>query len=194
MKTLITLDQYKESEGISSTKDDVRTNALIDSVSQLVKTYCSTSFVDYFTTPAVELHSVKWYTDLIQLKECPVVSIVSVEEKPIGTDTFVILEPSDYYLDEATDSLYRTHSSGTTKGWPKGLGSIRVTYRSGYAECPSDLRLATIDLVTYYLKNEHKERRTLSGASVQNASSTSAVSNVSFPDHIRRVLDLYKVY
>ena len=57
---------------------------------------------------------------------------------------------------------------------------------------PHDLKLAVIDLITYYLKDEHKERRTLGGASIQNQSSTSQRNNVAFPDHIKRVLDLYK--
>ena len=73
-------------------------------------------------------------------------------------------------------------------------GSIKVTYTAGYSTCPADLRLAVIDLITYYLKEEHRETRTLGGASIQNPSSTSLNDNVGFPDHIKRVLDLYKVY
>jgi hypothetical protein len=45
------------------------------------------------------------------------------------------------------------------------------------------------DLVTYYLKGEHKERRTVKGATIQNQK-----SDLTFPDHIKRVLDLYKNY
>jgi len=47
-------------------------------------------------------------------------------------------------------------------------------------------------LITYYLKDEHKERRSIAGASIQNQASTSQRNNVAFPDHIKRVLDLYK--
>jgi hypothetical protein len=98
---------------------------------------------------------------------------------------------TDYYLDNATDSvLYVTGS--TYKNWPKGAGAIKVTYTAGYSACPSDLKLAIFDLITYYLKDEHKERRTLAGASIQNAGSTSLRDSVAFPDHIKRVLDLYK--
>jgi hypothetical protein len=98
---------------------------------------------------------------------------------------------TDYYLDQATDSvLYVTGS--TYKNWPLGAGAIKVTYTAGYSTCPADLRLAVIDLITYYLKEEHRETRTLGGASIQNPSSTSLNDNVGFPDHIKRVLDLYK--
>ena len=74
----------------------------------------------------------------------------------------------------------------------KGPAAVEVVYTAGYATCPDDLKLAVIDLITYYLKDEHKERRTLGGASIQNQSSTSQRNNVAFPDHIKRVLDLYK--
>ena len=68
------------------------------------------------------------------------------------------------------------------------------TYTAGYATLPVDLKLAVIDLMTYYFKREHKERRTLGGASIQNSATTSQADNVGFPDHIKRILDLYKTY
>jgi hypothetical protein len=98
---------------------------------------------------------------------------------------------TDYYLDTATDSvLYVTGSS--YRNWPRGAGAVKVTYTAGYASTPKDLKLAIFDLITYYLKDEHKERRTLGGASIQNQGSTSLRDSVAFPDHIKRVLDLYK--
>ena len=39
MADLITLASYKEAEGMSTPKEDLRINALIPSVSQLVKTW-----------------------------------------------------------------------------------------------------------------------------------------------------------
>ena len=48
MANLITLAEYKESEGIASPKEDLRLNSLIPSVSQLVKTYCGNSLVDHY--------------------------------------------------------------------------------------------------------------------------------------------------
>ena len=98
---------------------------------------------------------------------------------------------TEYYLDTSTDSvLYVTGS--TYKNWPRGAGSVKITYTAGYASCPTDLKLAVFDLVTYYLRDEHKERRTLAGATIQNQGSTSLRDSVAFPDHIKRVLDLYK--
>ena len=50
------------------------------------------------------------------------------------------------------------------------------------------------DLIKYYLKDERKDRMSIAGASVQNAVSTSLKENVGFPDHIKRILDFYKVH
>ena len=50
MADLITLQEYKTAEGITAPKDDARLNVLIPSVSELVKTYCGNSFIDFFSS------------------------------------------------------------------------------------------------------------------------------------------------
>ena len=69
MADLITIDEYKTSENIQSTKEDHRINSLISAVSALVKTYCGNSIVDHYSTNKVETFSINWYTNLVQLKE-----------------------------------------------------------------------------------------------------------------------------
>jgi len=44
------------------------------------------------------------------------------------------------------------------------------------------------------MKDERKERMSISGASVENPLSSSLSGNIGFPDHIKRILDMYKVY
>ena len=191
MANLITLADYKQIEGLTNPKDDFRINQLIDSVSQLVKTYCGNSIVDFYSTNKVETFNIDWHTHIVQLTESPVNNIVSVQKRDSVTESYSTVPTTDYYLDTATDSvLYVTGS--TYKNWPRGAGAVKVTYTAGYASTPKDLKLAVFDLITYYLKDEHKERRTLGGASIQNQGSTSLRDSVAFPDHIKRVLDLYK--
>ena len=194
MTDLVTLIDYKAAEGVTTPKNDAQLNFIIPSVSQLVKTYCANSFVDYYSTNKVDTINVNWGTHLIQLTESPVNSIVSVEERETYDSAYVTLTTTsyEYYLDSATDSLIRTTGGTTYKNWARGPGAVRVTYRAGYASLPADLRLAVFDLITYYLKDEHKERRSIAGASIQNQASSSQRNNVAFPDHIKRVLDLYK--
>lgn len=195
MANLITLEEYKDSEGIQSTKDDTRVTSLIASVSALVKTYCNNSFVDYFATNKAESFTLNYDTTSVQLTESPVNAIVSVQERTSYDTTYDTLTTGDYeyYLDPSMDSVVRT-TGGTFKNWPKGPASVLVTYTAGYATCPVDLQLAVIDLITYYVKDEHKARQTMQGASIQNSSTSSQRNNVTFPDHIKRVLDLYKNY
>ena len=192
MANLIDIDTYKTSEGIQSTKDDARITVLISSVSQLVKTYCGNSIVDHFSTNKVEEFNISWGTNIAQLTESPVNAIVSVQERDNFSASYTTVPNTEHYLDKATDSVYRVTTGGQYKAWPTGPASVKITYTAGYTTCPADLQLAVIDLITYYLKDEHKARQTLQGASIQNDSSSSQRNNVAFPDHIKRVLDLYK--
>ena len=196
MADLVTLAQYKEAEGISSSKDDLRFNSIVPSVSELVKTYCGNSFVDFYSSNKTETFTIDWDTYVVQLTESPVNSIVSVQERETYGAAYSTLTTSDseYYLESSTDSILRTNDSGRYQNWPKGVGSVKVVYTGGYSEVPADLKLAIFDLITYYYKDEHKQRQSIAGATLQNQGSSSQRMNVGFPDHIKRVLDLYKTY
>ena len=191
MANLITLTEYKDMEGIQNPKDDYNLSELITSVSQLVKTYCGNTFVDFYSTDKVETFTIDWGTHLVQLTESPVVSVSAVETRDSVTSSYQAVTSTNYYLDENTDTvLYVTGSS--YRNWPRGPGAVKITYRAGYSTLPSDLKLAVIDLITYYYRDEYKERKTLAGATLQNPGTSSQDSSVAFPDHIKRVLDLYK--
>ena len=194
MADLITLQDYKTAEGITQPKDDARLNVLIPSVSQLVKTYCGNSFVDFHSSNKTETFDINWGTHVVQLTESPANTIVSVQERTSYNASYTTLTTTDheFYLNTETDSVFRTLSSGGFKDWPQGVGAVKIVYTAGYSAVPSDLKLAVLDLITYYLKDEHKQRQSIAGASLQNQGSRSQTNNVSFPDHIKRVLDLYK--
>jgi hypothetical protein len=190
MADLITVQQYKDAEGLQSTKEDYRLELLIASVSQLVKTYCGNSLIDHYSAPKVETFTITWDTHLVQLTESPANAITSVQERQGYSESYTVLAATDFYLDTTTDSVIRTAGGRDFKYWAKGPGSVIVTYTAGYPVLPADLKLAVLDLINYYLKDEYKERQTLAGASIQN--STGANNSVEFPAHIKRVLDLYK--
>ena len=194
MADLITLEEYKDAENINTTKDDTRLSALIVSVSQLVKTYCANSIIDFYSTNKTETFNIDWNSHIVQLTESPIVEVSLVQERDSYQESYTTLTTTahEYFIDEKTDSIIRTNSGNTYKNWPRGAGAVKVVYKAGYASTPADLKLAVIDLVTYYHKDEHKQRQTIAGASIQNQASTSQRNNVAFPDHIKRVLDLYK--
>jgi hypothetical protein len=193
MADLTTIADYKDAEGINNPKHDLRLETLVPAVSQLVKTYCGNSIIDFFSTNKEELFNINWDTHIVQLTESPVNALVSVSERPDQGSSYTLLTSgnNDFYLDKATDSVFRTNSTGYSN-WKKGPGAVKIVYTAGYATTPSDLKLAVFDLITYYLQDEHKERKVLAGASIQNQATTSMRDNVAFPDHIKRVLDLYK--
>ena len=194
MAELVTIGEYKEGEGLQSSKDDLQISRLITSVSQLVKTYCGNSIIDFYSVDKTETFNIDYYTHAIQLTESPVVEVSLVQTRGTYREAYTTLTTAahEYFLDEKTDSVIRTTDGSYYKNWPRGPAAVKITYKAGYSATPEDLKLAIFDLITYYLKDEHKLRQTIAGASLQNQASSSQRNNVAFPDHIKRVLDLYK--
>ena len=201
MADLISLDTYKTIENITNVKDDDRIETLITAISKLVKTYCASDLIDKYSTTITEFFDLQYSVEYIQLDEGPVVdnSTLAVYERQSQDDDYTRLyrdgtdDKYEWYLDSRTDSIYRTSDSGLYRYWPKGVKCVKVEYNAGYESTPKDLELAVVDLVTYYFKDEHKERRVLGGATLQNQGTSSLSDNVGFPDHIKRVLDMYKM-
>jgi hypothetical protein len=202
MADLITLQQYKDFAGLTGVTMDARINVIVDSVSQLVKNYCGTSIIDDYSSAKTEYFDVlDARTTRVMLDEGPIRSVTSVSERDSQADSYITLitENSDssgkyeYIVDSMTDSIIRTNED-VDKSFPKGRKAVRVIYTAGYSATPEDLKLAIFDLVKYYLKDERKERMQIAGAMIENPVSTSITGNVGFPDHIKRVLDMYKVY
>ena len=200
MANLLTLGLYKSMQRISSAEHDFILQTHIDSVSRLVKTYCNNSFIDYVSANKTDTFSINWSQHFVQLTESPFISVVTVKERGgIGGD-YTTLTSKQYYVDPSTDSVYRSNGASGYQSFPLGPGAVEVVYKAGYtddsgaAQLPEDLRLAVIDLVTYYFKDQTKARQTIAGASIQNQNTSSQRDNVAFPDHIKRVLYLYKNY
>ena len=196
MADLITVNEYKDAEGLRGEKDDDRLAVIVPQVSDLVKKYCGTSFLDYYSSDKVETFTIRDnHTSTIIVSESPLVSITKVEEREGYSDSYTELTTAkyEYYADIEDDAIIRTNENGNEISWKKGVGSVKITYRAGYASTPRDLQLALFDLVNYYIKDEHKERRSLGGAVQQNQGTSGIRSSSDFPDHIKRVLDLYKV-
>ena len=202
MADLVTLQQYKDFAGLQGVQHDARINVIIDQVSQLVKTYCGSTIIDYATSDKTEYFNIADdYVDRIILSESPLISVSQVQERENQAQAYttLITENSDssgkyeYVLDTDSDSIIRTNSTGH-KSWAKGIKSVKVVYRAGYTSTPDDLKLAVFDLIKYYLKDERKARQSIAGSTIENPVSTSLRNNIGFPDHIKRVLDMYKIY
>lgn len=199
MANLLTLDDYKLLEGISSTQNDDKFEQLLISVSALVRTYTGQEFNAYATAPGkTDIFDIQWCSPYVQLKETPVIAISNVFERTTQSEAYTELfrdgtnNKYEWYFDPNSESIIRTIEGGTYKDWPVGVGSVKVVYTAGYVDIPQDLKLAVADLVTYYHKEEYKERQTIGSTTREGAGPSSVRNDIGFPDHIRRVLDLYK--
>ena len=156
MADLITLREYKNFAGLTGESENAKINVIIPAISQAVKTYCGTSFIDYYSTDKTEYYDIKdKYTNAIILDESPIVSITSVEERESQSDSYttLIFENSDssgkydYVVDYNADTIFRTTATGD-KMFPQGRRAVKVVYKSGYSATPEDLKLACFDLVS----------------------------------------------
>tara|TARA_Y100000289_G_C3871958_1_gene123979 strand:- start:32 stop:643 length:612 start_codon:yes stop_codon:yes gene_type:complete len=202
MANLVTLQEYKDFAGITGVNQDAKINVIIPAISQAVKTYCGTSFVDFYSSNKTEFFDITDDgTTAVMTDESPLVSVSQVQERESQADDYVTLitENSDnsgkyeYVIDTDLDMIRRTTDS-KDKAFPKGRKAVKVVYRAGYSSTPEDLKLACFDLIKYYLKDERKDRLSIAGAQIQNPVSTSLKDNIDFPDHIKRILDFHKVY
>jgi len=193
MADLITLADFKTAKKLTKADDDTLLTNLIASISQLVKTYCANTFVDYFSADKTDTFNVTWGTNVLQVTESPLISITSVKERTSLSAAYSTLTTGayEYYMDVDTDCVFRTNSAGFIN-WQQGPGSVQIAYKAGYTTLPLDLQLAVIDLIWYYYKDEYKERRSIGSVNISNKATSSQRQNVGWPDHIKRILDLYK--
>jgi hypothetical protein len=93
------------------------------------------------------------------------------------------------FKDFVTDLQEGSIVSLDPKGFVYAINGYTVTYTAGYAVIPEDLKLAVMDLVTYYRKNDAAIHSTKAPGT--NAVQIEYISTTTLPAHIRRVLDLY---
>lgn len=184
---LITRAEYKAYVGITSPNSDTVIDALIPKVSELVKNYCRRTFIDYVNDAKVETTS-GGYGENLLLTEYPVISVTSVGwSEDYGQNYTDLVEFTDYVVEVEKGYIVALSASGE---WDKCLNGYQVTYTAGYETLPEDLKLAVMDLVTYYIKNDasvHSPK-----APGTNSVQIEYITSSAFPAHIKRVLDLYK--
>lgn len=186
---LVTLEDYKTYKKITKTDSDNELQFIIDSVNVLVRTFVGHSIIDYYTTPITESFNVKQGQTGLHLNEWPMVQLIRVETREDHTQPYAIMDPTRYYVDTDVDCIYL---HGKSEFWPEGFGAAKVTYRAGYEKVPLDLRMACLDLVHMYIKEEYKEKRSIGSTSIDNSSNKASSLATEWPIHIIRVLDMYR--
>jgi hypothetical protein len=179
---LVTKSEYKSYMGITSTNSDAEIDFLIPKVSDLVKSYCRRTFVDYFSDIKVEIFDGGFRE--ILLKETPVVSVSSVAYSSDYGKTYTSLVKFEDWVIKG-DSVISLAPSG----FPELINGYRVSYFGGFDPIPGDLKLAVLDLVEYYSRNNgavHSSRDLN-----PNTTQINYVASTNLPATIKRVLDQY---
>ena len=180
---LVTKAEYKSYVGISSPNQDAEIDLLIPKVSQLVKTYCRSSLIDNVDDLKVELFN--GGESRLYLKETPVILLSSVEySADYGQNYVDLVEFTDWVFDPNANAI-----TSIGKSFPLLINGYKVSYNCGYGLIPEDLKLAAMDLVSYYRKNDSAVHGTK--ASNTNSMQIEYVMSTTLPAHIRRVLDQY---
>lgn len=177
---LVTLAEYKDYVGIANPKEDANIEVIIPLVSELVKTLCRRSFIDYAVTPKVDITN-GGFPDILT-SEYPILEVVSVENSTDYGTTYA--DYTAFVLDKQNDKIVCTQGS-----FPSGINSMRVTYKAGFVALPDDLKLAVYDLITYYRKGDFSVHS--NKAPGTNAVQIEYITSSALPIHIRRVLELY---
>lgn len=185
---LVTLEDYKTYKKLTKTDADVELQFIVDSVNTLVRTFVGHSIIDYYSEPAVEIFNVQQGQSSIQLNEWPIQDVLSVETRADYDKPYEVMNPVEYYVDKTIDSIF---IHGKAAYWQEGYGSVKVTYTAGYESVPLDMRLACLDLVHHYYKEEYKDRKQIGNASIDNTNKAMALAS-EWPIHIIRVLDMYR--
>jgi hypothetical protein len=199
---LVTKAEYKAYQGITSTTSDALIDALIPKVSELVKNTCRRTFVDYVDDAKIQYS--EGGTDSISLDEFPIIAVSSVEYSTDYGNTYTTLtEFTNYAVSKATDSLrpilmttpppevygYTPYGTKTNPIFPYAINGYKITYNAGYEVLPEDLKLAVLDIIAYYVKNDSAVHTHVSGN--PNTMQVEYIKNTQFPAHIRRILELY---
>lgn len=183
---LVTKEEYKAYAGIASTTNDALIDILIPKVSNLVKAVCRRTFIDYASDAKTEYY--EGGSTFMVPEEYPILTVSSFEYSSDYGNTYTeLVEYTDYVLSKANNTI---QSIGVE--FPVAVNGYKLTYTAGYEELPEDLKLAVLDLITYYIKNDsavHSNK-----APGTNTVQIEYVTTTNLPASIKRVLDLYMAH
>ena len=190
MTNLITLAEYKAAKSLTKSDQDEVIEGLIARCSAIVIKTIEKNFYAAATT-ITEVIDVDFESDVIYLINFPINSVTTVTAIDPSYPDSTVYFPVNLSTQYVVNSEYGSISRVDGEYWPMGRAAVTVVYTVGTnpVTVPAELKQVTIDIVTYYLKEEWKENRSMMGASMRNEPVYQ--SSTKFPPHIQRVLDLY---
>lgn len=189
---LVSLDEFKAYKKITKDDDDPKLSIMIRAASELAKTYCRRTFVDYVTTDKVEYFNGE-IDSTVFTDEFPILSVTSLSIASDGVTYTDLTIDEDYFVDYDVDAIRTVDNLPFTQGAMPAFKSVRVTYKAGFDEVPEDLKIAVMDLVEYYRQEEYTPRKAFQDNSIENLGFREG-GKASLPAHIKRVFEMYKVF
>ena len=183
MANLITLQDYKNFVGITNSTDDPKLMIILGLVEEFVETYCGRQFL-----AATHTEQLKSENGSLFLRNLPVTSVSKVTYLD-SSKALAEVTSSDYivYAEEGMVELF----DQATLQVLDILKPFSITYTGGYSEVPAALKLAIMNLITYYHKQQFISKTSSVNVNISNSDDESQGSDL--PSHIKRVLDLYRV-
>lgn len=182
---LVTLAEYKTYANILGTSQDAAISAMIPRISNLVKTICRRTFLDYVDDPRTEVF--RGGSARLYLSESPLIAVQALEfSEDYGSTYTSLVEFTDYVVDQedsAVELLAEPYKSY------KRVNAFKATYTAGYETLPADLKLAVMDALMHQIRNDGAIHSTKGIGS--NTTQMDYLTNAQLPAHIRRVLQLY---
>lgn len=188
---LVSLDEFKTYRGITTDKDDPKIMQLIKSATDLTKTYCNRSFIDFYSTDKIEYFDGTKYSEFF-LEEGPIVSVTEVAYTEDGSTYTALVEGTDYFVNDEQDSIFIKGGVPLLTLTDFPAKSIKITFTGGYETAPEDVKQAVLDLVEYYRTEQFTPRKAASGVTLENIGFR-AGSSIGLPPHIKRILEMYRV-
>ena len=187
---LLSLKDYKDYKGMTTTNQDTEIIAAIAAVNVAIPSYCNRTFVDYYDTDKVE------YFDATQSeyfpKEFPIVIITSIKTSTAGDEVYdvTLTEHTDYVLDDDASRLIARGYDSFAPNAKYQTNSGELTYKAGFENYPEDLVLAAVLYTEYIVSQDYVPRKSLAGASKDSVIIPDLTARM--PAHIRRILEHYR--
>jgi len=180
MPSIITLDGFKDYQGIKSPTQDDQLQVVIEYASSLVEGYCNTAFSP---VSVVDKRITVLQSDVeVVVPNAPIISLDEVKTFSDGAVVEVI-DLALCYLDPELGILTLPHGTHL----PARRNNLALSYTYGYSSPPPAVVLACYELVTHISKREFIKSKSVEG---QNANFQDPKV---LPTHIRTALDLFKV-
>jgi hypothetical protein len=176
---VINLDEYKEYAGITNPKEDDKLEILVEYAGSFVEMYCNTKF----SPVSISEERNYCFNSEIMLQELPVISVDEVRVMS-GKTLLGVLPFEDYLLEPAQGIVTVVEPSISI---PDTNLNVSVDYTYGYREVPPTVKLAAMEIVTYFSKREFNKSRNIGNGETAQFADPNII-----PTHIRASLDLYR--